>query len=156
MNERRYTLPELAREAGISESTARRYCKEFFNFLPGHRSGRIRTYRPECVQVLQRIKQLYDEGQETSQVREVLTQEFSQVVDVDRQSHPDNSQQREPSARELMKELVAELRGSSQQALPDPSSIDQILARLEQIERRLDILEQERRGWLKKIFSRKQ
>lgn len=155
MNERRYTLPELAREAGISESTARRYCKEFFNFLPGQKSGRIKTFKPECIQVLQRIKQLYDEGQETDQVREVLTQEFSQVVDLDRQSHPDDSQQREPSARELMKELVAELRGSSQQALPDPSNPGHILERLDRIEQRLDHLEKNRQGWFKRMLSRK-
>jgi len=76
------------------------------------------------------------------------------VVDVDRQSHPDSSQQREPSARELMKELAAELRGSRQHALPDLNSTDQILARVEQVERRLDSLEQESRGWLKRLLRR--
>ena len=77
------TLPELARRAGISESTARRYAKQFTEFVPAESRGRVRTYSEEAITVMQRIKVLYDQGLGTEEVRQQLESEFQRTIDVE-------------------------------------------------------------------------
>jgi len=77
------TLPELARLAGVSESTARRYVKQFPEYVPAESRGRIRTYSEEAAGVLQRIKALYDQGLGTDEVRQKLESEFQRTIDVE-------------------------------------------------------------------------
>ena len=158
-----YTLPEIARQVGISETTARRYSKEYFNYLPGRMHGRMKTYSPECLRVLKRIKQLYDAGEGTTRVHEIMVNEFSQDVGVEHHAPPLQEQMQEPSTRELIQELVSELRGKNQRDLLNPEGIEFFLERLDRIEQRLDDLEQgrriwfleENRSWFDKIFRRR-
>ena len=53
------TLPQLARELDIADSTARRWAASFFDFLPTKGHGPTRRFHPQTREVLKRIQTLY-------------------------------------------------------------------------------------------------
>lgn len=97
------TLPQLAREIGIAESTARRWASAFAGFLRSHGRGSARRFHPQAREVLRRIKTLYDSGLTTEQVAATLAAEFPAHVDVPEQVI-------ERRARELEDLVVAQAR----------------------------------------------
>ncbi|MCA1743119.1 MAG: helix-turn-helix domain-containing protein [Desulfovibrionales bacterium] len=148
-----YTLPELARKAEISESSARRYAKDFAEYMLTVDGGRFRRYKAESVQALQFIKKLYDAGHDKYYIRKSLSYEFSMAVETVHQYPP---QAIEDPEKYTLKELMTELTRSLQHAQPgqkslQPDDLQYILARLDHIEQRLDRLE--KRGWIKKFFK---
>ncbi len=74
------TLPQLARELDIADSTARRWAAAFADFLPTKGHGPTRRFHPQTREVLQRIQTLYASGFNTEQVAEVLHHEFSAMI----------------------------------------------------------------------------
>ncbi|MCA1794607.1 MAG: hypothetical protein LC660_12205 [Desulfobacteraceae bacterium] len=152
-DKKNYTLPELARAAGVSESSARRYSKDFAEFLPTANNGRFKKYKGECVQAVKFIKKSYDAGQDKDQIRISLSYEFSQVVESNHQQPP---QATEDPEKYTLRELMVEFTKSLQHAQPGQKSLQSddvqyILARLDHIEKRLEKIE--KKGWLKRIFK---
>lgn len=82
MSEGWRTLPQLARELDVAESTARRWAKAFARYLPSKGRGAARRYAPEAKAVLARVKELFDAGLTTQQVEEALRASFSATLDV--------------------------------------------------------------------------
>ena len=74
------TLPQLARELDIADSTARRWAASFFDFLPTKGHGPTRRFHPQTREVLKRIQTLYASGFNTGQVAEVLRHEFPAII----------------------------------------------------------------------------
>ncbi len=175
MKSQSYTLAELARKARLTESTARRYTRLFAEFIPSEDRGRVRLFSPTCVPVLKRIKALYDAGRSTDQVRDILDREFDRTVDIE-VAHDDEQQpsdaydlaeqlvnvvQRNYQADQDLHKLkravqalaghVQQIRGE-QKALPDPQTMEQVLARLSNLEKKVETLENERRApWWQKL-----
>ena len=140
------SLPEIARLAGLPETTARRYARQYADFLPSHSQGRVKKFKPECVRIMQHIKNLYDEGMSQEVVRDVLGKEYSRIIDTDHQEPPLLPlAHTEPTARDLMVELARAMK-------PGADNLNFILSRLDHIEKRLDELEG-KRSWFKKIFK---
>jgi len=115
------TLPELSRRAGVSESTARRYVKQFSEFVPAESRGRLRTYSEEAIAVLQRIKALYDLGFGTEEVRQKLESEFQRTIDVEPVAEEGGEQSPEPAtgsasleAQGIVREFVRYIRRDDQ------------------------------------------
>jgi len=120
--------------------------RDFAEFLPCHRSGRIALYDQSGVEILKQIKKLYDQGLNAYQVREALTGQFSQVVELDHQEPPRLPQvQGEPTVKDLMTELARAMK-------PGADNLNFILARLDHIEKRLDEIEKQQ-PWWKKVFK---
>lgn len=76
------TLPQLAREIGIAESTARRWASAFASLMPSRGRGSARRFHPRARDVLRRAKSLFDAGLTTEQVAATLAAEFPAHVDV--------------------------------------------------------------------------
>ncbi|MFX4300660.1 MerR family transcriptional regulator [Alicyclobacillus tolerans] len=76
------TLPQLARELGVADSTARRWASSFPDLLPTKGHGSARRFHPQARDVLKRVQSLYTAGFNTDQVSELLQREFSATVDV--------------------------------------------------------------------------
>ncbi|MEK4886437.1 MerR family transcriptional regulator [Bacillus sp. FSL W8-0223] len=79
------TIAELAEQAGIPNSTCRRYLANFEAFFVVKGGSRLKKYEVEAVNVLKRIKQLYDEGKDTNEIRNILANEFPLVINHDDQ-----------------------------------------------------------------------
>ncbi|MCF8038965.1 MAG: MerR family transcriptional regulator [Desulfohalobiaceae bacterium] len=169
----RLNISELARKAGLTNSTCRRYVKTFAEFIPHEGKGRQKLFPSECVQTLKHIKSLYDNGRSTEQVLDVLDRDYERIMDIQTQEDKDQIQ-----AQEVVKTLVEHLRKQDskdqeinklkqavsmlhkqvvdfrheQKALPDPGSIDQILDRLNRLEERMAALEDKERSWWRKLL----
>jgi len=76
------TLPQLARELGVADSTARRWASSFPDLLPTKGHGSARRFHPQARDVLKRVQSLYTAGFNTDQVAELLQREFPATVDV--------------------------------------------------------------------------
>ena len=148
------TLPELARQAGVSESTSRRYAKNFSEFIPGERKGRVTVYPSASVTVLQRIKQLYEAGYNTEQVHDRLSEEFDKVIETTpaggggsggRDRHPSPETTTELQSQEIVKQLVDKL----QERRFDEDILNMILNRLDYLEKRVKSLENKKSFWKK-------
>jgi len=139
------SLPEIARLAGLPETTARRYARQYADFLPSHSQGRVKKFKPECVRIMQHIKNLYDEGMSQEVVRDVLSKEYSRLVDTDHHEPPLLPQvQGEPTVKDLMTELARAMK-------PGADNLNFILARLDHLEKRMEAIE--KLPWWKKVFK---
>lgn len=78
-------IAEIAEQADIANSTCRRYLTTFESFFLVRGGSRLKRYEANSVDILKRIKQLYDEGQDTNEIHNVLVNEFPMVIDGDKQ-----------------------------------------------------------------------
>ncbi|SFD03406.1 Protein of unknown function [Bacillus sp. OV322] len=76
-----FSIIELAEKTNIPDTTVRRYISKFPNFFTHKGGSRSRRYEDTAVQVLVRIKNLFDEGYETDQVDSKLRNEFAVIID---------------------------------------------------------------------------
>jgi DNA-binding transcriptional MerR regulator len=74
------TLPQLARELDIADSTARRWAASFVDVLPTTGHASTRCFHLQTREVVKRIRTLYTSGFNTEQVAEVLRHEFPATI----------------------------------------------------------------------------
>lgn len=77
------TIAELAELADIPNSTCRRYLANFEQFFVVKGGSRLKKYEVEAVDILKRIKDLYDEGLDTGEIHNILADEFAMIITVD-------------------------------------------------------------------------
>lgn len=107
------TLPQVARELGIGESTARRWAQAFADVLPRRGSGPARRYAPQVREVLAQAQKLFERGMSTAEVGDALRQRYPATVDV----VPVSDERAEATpAMQVLTELVAMRQALSEQA----------------------------------------
>ncbi len=77
------TIAQVAKEAGLPETTARRYANNFQSFFHAQTYGRAKKYPPEAVELVREIAAMYDSGKETAEIEAVLQATRTQVIDVE-------------------------------------------------------------------------
>lgn len=87
------TIAEISEQVGIPNSTCRRYLTSFETFFIVKGGSRLKKYEQQAVDVLKRIKQLYEDGQDTNEIHSVLVNEFPLVINGDEQQEGTNKQQ---------------------------------------------------------------
>lgn len=75
------SIAEIAELADIPNSSCRRYLADFEAFFMVKGGSRVKKYEATAVDILKRIKQLYDDGMGTTEIHSVLVNEFPLVVD---------------------------------------------------------------------------
>ncbi len=83
MAEEYLTVSEMARRAGLAESTARRYIKNYSEFFSTREEGQRVYYAAEGVQILTEAAKLFNKGLTAGQVRESLAGGFAAAYDVE-------------------------------------------------------------------------
>lgn len=66
------TLPRIARDIDVPDSTVRRWASALEEFLPSRGRGAGRRFDPSAKTVLGRVKDLYADGLSTEQIVEIL------------------------------------------------------------------------------------
>ena len=79
------TITRLSELSGIPNSTCRRYLNVFEAFFLLKGGSRLKRYEPHSVEILKRIKHLYDEGRDTQEIYYILQGEFPMVIDGEEQ-----------------------------------------------------------------------
>lgn len=79
------SIAEIAELVDIPNSTCRRYLASFESFFLVKGGSRLKKYEISSVDILKRIKQLYDEGMDTTEIHSVLINEFPLVIESDKQ-----------------------------------------------------------------------
>lgn len=79
------TIAELAELTDIPNSTCRRYLTAFEAFFAVKGGSRLKKYEAEAVNILKRVKYLYDEGLESHEIFDALKSEFPLVVNDEEQ-----------------------------------------------------------------------
>lgn len=77
----KYNIYELAEKTEIPDTTVRRYISKFKKFFIHTGGTRSRRYDESAVNVLLRIKSLYDGGFESEEVAKILGKEFPMIMD---------------------------------------------------------------------------
>lgn len=95
------TITELADRTEISESTVRRYLQNFSTFFDSKGGKRSKQYEVTAVKVLGRIRELFEKGLETMEVRRVLSQEYSMIIDGETVAVEDENKQENSGAPAL-------------------------------------------------------
>lgn len=102
------TITELAEETDIAETTVRRYLNTFEEFFISNERKRNKKYDPMAIKVLQRIRDLYENGSDKKEIQVVLGNEFFVTVDENNEEKPDISREI-VVALEEQKELTKKL-----------------------------------------------
>lgn len=86
------TISDLCRETDVSNSSCRRYLTEFSDFFSVKGGSRVKKYEEQAVNVIKRIKLLYDEGNDKDEIYSVLVNESPTVVnDEEKQTNKEES-----------------------------------------------------------------
>ncbi|MBD8016818.1 MerR family transcriptional regulator [Planococcus wigleyi] len=100
MNERRkvmisiqewYSIAELAEKTRISEPSLRRYITKFHPYFMSKGGNRAKKYDSTAIDVLLRIKKLYDAGYETIGVADVIKHEFPVIINDNKRDKTEES-----------------------------------------------------------------
>lgn len=75
-----YSITELAEKTEIPEPTLRRYINKFQPYFISKGGSRAKKYDPSAIDILRRIKKLFDAGYETEGVKEVIKYEFPMIM----------------------------------------------------------------------------
>jgi predicted transcriptional regulator len=86
------SISEIADKTGISNSTCRRYLSTFERFFVVKGGNRLKKYESSAVVVLGRIRDLYNDGQDTDEIYNILVNEFPMVINGDEQQETNNHQ----------------------------------------------------------------
>ncbi|MEQ6378625.1 MerR family transcriptional regulator [Bacillaceae bacterium S4-13-56] len=97
------SVTELSDSVKVPESTVRRYLHKFERFFRYEQRGRGKKYHPESIVILKRITSLYDEGYESAEIKEVLSQKFAFTVG---EIHEDLPSTTQPPHQNIEKQLV--------------------------------------------------
>ena len=76
-------VSQLAKAAGLPDSTARRYVENFKEFFDSRQQGRKKLYNEEGAETLKEIAYLYEQGLTTEQTREELARHYSQNIEAE-------------------------------------------------------------------------
>lgn len=77
------TIAEMAKELNLGETTVRRYTKLFDTYLQKRKLGRATKYSKEAQKTIQDIAELYDQGYGTVEIEDILSRQYSKIIDVD-------------------------------------------------------------------------
>lgn len=73
------TASQLAREAGLSDSTTRRYLEQHKEFFAVHQRGKKKLYPEKATGILEEIAHHFSRGLTTPQVKEMLQEKYGQA-----------------------------------------------------------------------------
>ncbi|WP_170270560.1 MerR family transcriptional regulator [Heliorestis acidaminivorans] len=82
-----YLIKEIANLTGIAENTLRRYADLFGEFFIVKKYGRSTKYNENSIELFRNIFSMYEEGYSTEEIREKLTKENMQILDMQSNSH---------------------------------------------------------------------
>lgn len=168
MTPAKYSLLDLAKAAGMPESTTRRYCRLFREYIPIEERGRVKFYHKDAIPILHRVKELFKEGYNSDEINSLLINEFPRAVDVDWSEddemdvaegvgpyHIVSALLKQLQANKHAKEEVQALKKAvvrirdhlvkqeeKQKALPNPKDMDQILGRLDRMEEQIRVIDE--------------
>ncbi|MDJ0333562.1 MerR family transcriptional regulator [Planococcus sp. S3-L1] len=80
MTEEWFSVIELAEKTGIAEPSLRRYITKFHPYFISKGGNRAKKYDASAINLLLRIKTLYNAGYETIGVLEIIRQEFPMTI----------------------------------------------------------------------------
>lgn len=78
--EKWYSVAELAEETGIPEPSLRRYLARFSIYVVSKGGKRAKKYDPTTIELLNRVKSLYDAGYETEGIKKLIKNEFPVIM----------------------------------------------------------------------------
>lgn len=82
-----HLIKEIANSTGIAENTLRRYADLFGEFFITKKYGRSTKYNENSIELFRNIFSMYEEGYSTEEIREKLTKENLQILDIESNSH---------------------------------------------------------------------
>ena len=83
MDKRWLSISEIATESKVPESTTRRYFSNFSFVFRSKDSARGKKFHSESVAIIARIQHLYQSGEDTDTIKEILQREFPIVMEND-------------------------------------------------------------------------
>ena len=137
-------LSDIARQAGLADSTARRYVSTFPEWLPSRTEGRARIYDPEAVQILRQVAKLYAQGMTSEEVRQHLAREHSPTIDA-------------VNAVDVVRPEMANIEQALLVIANQRHELERLRDDVQELRARLDKLDQAGqigKGWLSRLFSR--
>lgn len=77
-----FTVAQIAKQAGLPETTVRRYLNLFKPFVRAQTFGRAKKYPGETIDLARSIAAMYEAGKETSEITAFLQENVPQIIEV--------------------------------------------------------------------------
>ena len=74
------TISKMSELVNIPESTVRRYCNKFSEFMTYKDLAKGKRYSPKTIEIIEKISALYDGGYETSEIKEILSKKYAMTI----------------------------------------------------------------------------
>lgn len=105
-----YSASDVIRESAIAESTARRYLNTFAEHFRTQPNRKPRRYDEHAARMIQRINELYSDGHDTAQIKDILTRETPFIIDIEDDQQEDET----ATSGEHMTAIIGELKAVSE------------------------------------------
>ena len=129
-------LSDIARAAGLADSTARRYVMSFPEWFPSRTEGRRRFYDPEAVAILRQVADLYEQGYTTEAVRDQLAGQHAPTI----------------NAVDVVRPDLANVEHALLVIANQRQELERLRDDVQALKARLDSMEG-RKGWLSRLFG---
>ena len=129
-------LSQIAKQANLADSTARRYVSTFPEWLPSRTEGRARVFDPEAVQILREIAKAYAAGMTTEQIRQHLAREHAPTI----------------NAVDVVRPELANVEHALLVIANQRQELERLRDDVQALKARLDSMEG-RKGWLSRLFG---
>ena len=80
--------PEIQKLTGLPVQTARRYAATFDRWIPSRTVGRATKFPREAIPIFERIREAFEAGRTTIEVKDMLSADTHPILDVDPPSVP--------------------------------------------------------------------
>lgn len=136
----------------IPESTVRRYCQKFSEFMTYKELAKGKRYDPKTIEVLERISTLYDDGFETSEIKNFLSNEFAITIEQEGDTASQPPSTTHSTNTRIIKELT---QFKEQQEAFNKNLINQLKKQEDYIKESIERRDRELMGALKEIQEQK-
>ena len=120
-------ISELARRAGLADSTARRYLDQFKAYFPSKQEGRTRLYSEDGADTLKEIARLFSQGLNVEQVKNRLQGEHVETIEIEETALILTLRERELQSRQTLAQALQNLADQKEKLL-ELDRTDQALA----------------------------
>jgi len=126
------TVPEIAAELRLPETTIRRYLKTFHAFIPRPLGQKPLRFRPEVLEIVKLASQGFKAGLGTAEIEDDLSSRFPRVVDT-QPIHGLNTSSTDTHIRPFIDEISATIRHGQDDLLEAIRENNRLLARQVQL-----------------------
>lgn len=159
------SIPQIATEVGGSDNLVRRYSQRFPDFFSGRIVDGVMKYPPSTVEMVERIKSLYENGKSRTEIKDILWTQYPPPIDGKKGVTLNIAPSAIPkpyrdTVADIQKIIAGAITDAVQSLSDQKAEITELRTRLAELEAKMEKMSKngnakpKKRSWFRKLFGR--